>query len=813
MRKVLLSLVALILFYSRFEAEIFGVLEANQEAQQEVKALPAEQVDLYQNLLDLTYPFTIMCVAAHPDDEDSDGLAFYRMKYGARTVIVTATRGEGGQNSQGEELYEDLAVKRVSELNLAARRLDAATFNLAMPDFGFSPSSEETFQKWNRREAVRRLVFAIRTFRPDIIITQHDRSTGHGHHQATRRLTEEAIDVAADKYAFSDQIKLRLEPWQVKRLFVKTQSRTRYDTEFDTNAIEPIRKKPYSIISYESRLEHRTQGPWPEVKTSSERMSRYNLVKKSQGDTFRRWFTFDQGIEEPAIYNKIKPLLFDQQYSTVDKLLLLPEKELVFRLVQALKLVEGYIKQEGKEDIKALELLTKLQKSLLTTCKIQLSIKPNVEKTFPGKEFSFTASITNGCTFNLETKAVRVLLPDGWEVQEKSKFPEKLEPGTTVSAEFSATVATEAATTLPATAHIYDIDFLEPQIDLSAKISVAEAELTIRENARIEIAPSIEVEVTPSDATLNLTSSFSVTPQVIQVKVTNNSNQQLKARLMATQAPRVRLSPEVQQFVVAPSSIATISLTATPSSIKEGGDNIILPITISDDKGTVLSTNNFRLNILTVNVAKNLRVGYLRTYDLTLLRAFSVMGIDATPMSYQQLGENGLNFRYDTIVIDNRAYLAYPDISKFNSNLLDFVKAGGTVIVFYQRPVDWNNKQLSPFPLTLGDQRVTDERAPVSILIEDHPIVNKPNRLESIDFDNWIQERGLYFPESWDEKYETVLSSGDPGQQQLKGGLLVANYGRGHYIYTSYAISRQLRSQVTGAYKLFANMISYPKSR
>jgi hypothetical protein len=150
-----------------------------------------------------------------------------------------------------------------------------------------------------------------------------------------------------------------------------------------------------------------------------------------------------------------------------------------------------------------------------------------------------------------------------------------------------------------------------------------------------------------------------------------------------------------------------------------------------------------------------------------------------------------------------------------NSKLLDFAKAGGTLIVFYQNSNEWNpdtNKnrpQLAPYPIVLGDERVTDETAPINILLPRHRLLNVPNRITRADFANWIQERGLYYPKEWDSHYSALFSMNDPGEAPLKGGLLVAPYGKGHYIYTSMVWYRELRAGVPGAYRMFANMISY----
>ncbi len=170
---------------------------------------------------------------------------------------------------------------------------------------------------------------------------------------------------------------------------------------------------------------------------------------------------------------------------------------------------------------------------------------------------------------------------------------------------------------------------------------------------------------------------------------------------------------------------------------------------------------------------------------------------------------------YDTIIIDNRGYEAHPELISANPQLLKFVSAGGTLIVFYHKDNEWNpnsNKsrpQLAPYPILLDDRRVTDENAPVRFLQPNHPMLTFPNRITPADFKNWIQERGLYYPREWDSHYQALLSTSDQGEQPLHGGLLVARYGRGNYIYTSMVWYRQLRAGVPGAYRMFANMISY----
>src|SRR5882762_12011251 len=158
-----------------------------------------DRIALYQALLDLQNPWTVMCVAAHPDDEDGTSLTVLRHKYGVHTVSLFSTYGEGGQNAVGPELYEELGVIRARETIAAARIQGSEPYFLGLKDFGYSKSPEEAFRVWGHDEALRRMVLKIRELRPDVIITNHSvTNNDHGHHQATARLILEAFDAAAD---------------------------------------------------------------------------------------------------------------------------------------------------------------------------------------------------------------------------------------------------------------------------------------------------------------------------------------------------------------------------------------------------------------------------------------------------------------------------------------------------------------------------------------------------------------------------------------------------------------------------------------
>ncbi|MFN2492747.1 MAG: PIG-L deacetylase family protein, partial [Pyrinomonadaceae bacterium] len=270
---------------------------------QEPSSSPSPSVDkaeLRQALLDLANAWTVMCVAAHPDDEDGTTLTVLRREYGVHTVSVFSTYGEGGQNAVGPELYEELGVIRVRETINASRIQGSEPYFLGLNDFGFSKSAEEAFRFWGHDEALRRLVLKIRELRPDVIITNHDTTSGHGHHQATGRLVLEAFDAAADPRRFPEQLTL-LKPWQTQRLFVRIFGSGNSDNKntgsekivaIDPNEVDPVRGTSFAAQSLSALQQHATQGPWPKsveawlkarrIETGKLPPVRYRLVREAQ---------------------------------------------------------------------------------------------------------------------------------------------------------------------------------------------------------------------------------------------------------------------------------------------------------------------------------------------------------------------------------------------------------------------------------------------------------------------------------------------------------------------------------------------------
>src|SRR5437016_8331207 len=227
----LFSTLAIAIGLFRFPTESESIRQEPTVTSTQIEALPRAQqatqssedrIALYQALLDLTNPWTVMCIAAHPDDEDGTSLIVMRRKYGAHTVSLFSTFGEGGQNAIGPELYEELGAIRARETMAAAEIQGSEPHFLGLRDFGYSKSADEAFRVWGHEEALRRMVLELRELRHDVIITNHSVTTNdHGHHQATARLELEAFDAAADPKRFPEQLSNGVTVWQVQRLFVR----------------------------------------------------------------------------------------------------------------------------------------------------------------------------------------------------------------------------------------------------------------------------------------------------------------------------------------------------------------------------------------------------------------------------------------------------------------------------------------------------------------------------------------------------------------------------------------------------------------
>lgn len=822
-------------------------------AQLQTTAAPAseDRIALYQALLDLSNPWTVMCIAAHPDDEDGTSLIVMRRKYGAHTVSLFSTFGEGGQNAIGPELYEELGAIRARETMAAAEVQGSEPHFLGLKDFGYSKSADEAFKVWGHDEALRRMVLEIRKLRPDVIITNHSvTNNDHGHHQATARLELEAFDAAADPSRFSEQLRDGVTVWQVQRLFVRARgNQNQTDSSpivtIDPNGQDQIRGTTFAEEALSGLQKHATQGPWPKsvaqmaarfANSSDGRLPqiRYRLVREAKGaqPLTKDADSFLAGLVVPSeLVPRLSPLWADESMIPIN------QRELVLpRLLAAAKAFH----QANSPQIliaqpRVAAMAKRLDAALAAAAGINVALVPEAKALVPGMPAKFTITVTNHGS--AEARLGMVALDGmgygaGGPASGAGRPASTLTvaPGQSVTIEREFQISRNAAITVPHQEHLYDGREFGEQLTAIVSVSMNGGGIfMVPASALVDVAPPVEIaDVSPSllvvtPATANQAPSFalrvqnhSATPFDGSIYYRLGSREQI-----VLNGGRLGLRPneskEVRESI--PNLCKTAARSANLLSCVTAGVSFFASEGRGEEMRRALAdTSRVRIVPADVRVAPNLRVGYVRGFDYSLPNALNALGVESKELSVDEVKTADLQ-TYTSIIVDNRVYESTPGLIAANQKLLDYANAGGTLIVFYHKSFEWNpderrqRPQLAPYRLILGDERIVDENAPITFLEPQHPLLNFPNKLGQEDFADWIQERGLYYPKDWDPQFHALLQSNDPGEAPLKGGLLVADYGRGRYIYTSMVWYRELRAGVPGAYRMLANMISYGRAK
>ena len=792
------------------------LLAQQPHAQDEASSDRLDKAAIHQALLDLSNPWTVMCVAAHPDDEDGSTLTILRRKYGVHTVSLFSTFGEGGQNAVGPELYEQLGVIRARETMAAAEVQGSEPHFLGFKDFGFSKSAEETFRAWGEKEVLRRMVLQIRLLRPDVIITNHDTTSGHGHHQATGRTVLLAFDAAADPKQFPEQLS-QAGVWQVQRLFVRSRAQgdTTSGVTLDPNETDSARGTSYAQQALDALHKHATQGPWPKtLPAGGARPIRYNLVRQAPSAPAlpANAKTPIDGLTLPAaVAEKLTPPTIDGKPLTD-----FPDRrlELLVSLLSARR--RGWFtapKDIVDTDPPRFKLMSsRLDNAIAAVSGVSVGLTSESDALVPGEDAQLNAVVANAGMAEIQIKQLKFR---GLGVDTKLNAADKILPGTETSAEVKLITPKTTRLTVPSAEHLYDGRLFGEPLTVEAELMIEGVSFVVNNETPREVAPAIEiVDVDPIPYVI--TPATSQKPLEFKVKLKNHLPADFRGLLRV-----IGQSLETGREITLRANASDTQNLVVRSPLLVGGPNQGLSVDVSVDLPNPkepIARRTVPLVYADALVVGGRKVGYIPSSDPTLERALTALGVDATKLTVDDVAKTNLS-AYQTIIIDNRGYQAHPELIQLNPRLLKFVEDGGTLLVLYHRTGEWNpdeargRPQLAPYPIILDDSRVTEEDAPVLFLQPKHPLLNFPNRITQKDFLNWVQERGLYFPKEWDQHYTAVLSTHDTGEPPLKGGLLVAPYGRGNYIYTSYVWYRQLRAGLPGGYRMFANLISYGRRK
>jgi LmbE family N-acetylglucosaminyl deacetylase len=814
-----------------------------------------DRVALYQALLDLTNPWTVMCIAAHPDDEDGTSLIVMRRKYGAHTVSLFSTFGEGGQNAIGPELYEELGAIRARETMAAAEIQGSEPHFLGLKDFGYSKSADEAFKFWGHEEALRRMVLEIRRLRPDVIITNHSvTNKDHGHHQATARLELEAFDAAADPTRFPEQLKDGITVWQVQRLFVRARGNAQAQANaapvvtIDPNEHDPVRGVVYAEEALRALQKHATQGPWP--KTFPEfaarfrafsgqsaapgqlPLTRYLLVREAKGaePLPKDSHNFVDGLRLPEnIAKELNPPMIDGQPLTK----FIDQRSRVFDALDSERHDDYLLNGDESAFQRYDRFSASWDRALGLTAGLTLSVETSSKIVTPDSAVGVTFRISNGGPKSAGVFGCAASIPSLREPIDITKLKsvnlsvhsDPINPGFERSQRIQ--IPANASINLPLSNHLYDSSASGLEVYGGCSVIVSKSLFKLEMPAHVNVASPVQITnisptpavKTPPDQKTKLRGTVDCMLRDFDYKVrlTNHQDAPFSGQLIvgpgfgrrAAYHPVALAAHDKADFTV---SVPGCPLRTDPAS-KEKAEPISFTV-VGNGATKPLSRLEVPIVFADASVTPNLHVGYVRGFDYSLPNALNALGVESKELTVDDVRTADLS-KYTSIIVDNRVYESQPELIAANQKLLDYANAGGTLIVFYHKSNEWNpderrkRPQLAPYKLILGDERITDETAPITFIEPEHPLLNSPNKLGQEDFKDWIQERGLYYPKDWDPQYHALLQSNDPGEAPLKGGLLVADYGRGHYIYTSMVWYRELRGGVPGAYRMLANMISY----
>jgi len=819
----------------------------------------ARKLALQEMLQRLTTTGRIMQVVAHPDDEDGAMLTLESRVKGNTAMLFTFTRGEGGQNAQGAVFFDELGILRTLELLAADKEYGAEERFSHVADFGFSKSAEESFQKWGGEDVPEGdLVRAIREFQPDVLVARFSGTPkdGHGHHVASALMTIKAFHDAADAKRFPGDGK----PWQPSKLYTGLAG--------DEATVVPDEDQPSALLGGKTpeqialeglrhqesqglgNIASRMKGPRPKLYSS------YKLVDTSghlakrgpESDFFDGIHTSLEGLAErfpdeaakiPDLAQTLGRAANAIQHAS-DELKANGPAAALKPLQEAAKILAAIPGSECADDCPR-GLATRLAKK-----RAQLE---SAMELAAGLEVSLTAKLPNRFAMPGEDAPMHLHLANHgmqpidlrpWGEQRTipdyiRKLPGKLSPGETADVDFEQPLAELTRAPFYRESAVKDsvykmrtsyqgwtgsLPFSLVHVTVYWSIGSFRHIATVA--TPVLIAPPFSVTVAPVAILRRLNQPHEST---LQVTAQNNSEKPMSGTVALTLPQGWASEPAQANLSVAAgrtsdaaftlrwpekeSPMQSIVKATFTSGGKQYSENYHL-ISRADlpDAFPYYAPAQTTISLINADIPERHNIGYIMGAGDTLPDDLRSLGFDVHLLTESDLA-NGDLAQYDSIMTGVRAYATRADLRAHNQRLLDYVKQGGTFVVQYEQDYNaFNSGHYTPFPATMGRDRVSQEEQPVKMLDPESSILRYPNRITNADFDNWVQERGLYFMKEWSPDYTPLLSMNDVGEPPLEGGLLVAHYGKGTYIYTGLSFYRELPNGVPGAARLLINLLA-----
>lgn len=796
--------------------------------------------EIYESIRKLNFLGSVLYIAAHPDDENTRLISHLANEVKARTAYLSITRGDGGQNLIGSELGSLLGIIRTHELE-EARKTDGGEqlFTRAI-DFGYSKQPDETFSIWGKEAVLSDVVLAMRKFQPDIVINRFNHrtpGTTHGHHTASAILGLEAFDLSGDKTAFTEQLKL-YNSWQPKRIFFNTSwwfygSQEAFEkadksnlVQLKTGAYYPSLGLSNGEIAALSRSKHQSQG-FGNTGTRGEETDYLELLKGDMPTDSAQLF---EGIN--TSWTRI------EGGKAIGDILHQVEKDFDFTnpAKSMSGLVEAYKLLKDRTDYWGIQKTKEIKKIIAACAGLFIEAVAETQYTSPGAEIKLNLEAINRSEVEMYLTDVTFneisLLNDQTTLAENKR----------VQFETQIVIPGNAPYTSPywikqkGTSGLFKVEELEkigaPVINenepvyfklmIEGEPFIFKRDIVYKFNSPVtgevyqplQVLPVVtgkineKVFIFNDDSPRKITVSVKAGSDKISGVVSLNTPQDWK--VSEPQSFLLDKKDEEKEFI----------FTVTPPKHQsEGRLNLLMKVgnTLYDNETTTIDYSHIPYqHILLPAEAKVARIpieikgeniGYIAGAGDDVASALRQIGYQVSDINPETITLQGI-IGYDAIVVGIRAYNIH-EILRFKQDILfEYVKNGGNLIMQYNVSRGLVTQNLAPFKLSLSRDRVTDETAPLHFINPNHKVLNSPNKISLSDFDNWVQERGLYFAEEWSKDFEPVFSISDPGESETKGALVIAQHGKGHIVYTGLSFFRQLPAGVPGAYRLFANLLS-----
>ncbi len=807
--------------------------------------------DIYLQLKKLNVLGSVLYIAAHPDDENTRLLTYFSKEKLYRTGYMSLTRGDGGQNLIGDEQGIDLGLIRTQEL-LSARRIDGAEqFFSRAYDFGFSKSSDEALRLWNHDKILSDVVWVIRNFQPDVIVTRFpgDARAGHGHHAASAILANEAFTAAADPNKFPEQLKHGVQPWHAKRILWNSfnfgGNNTTSSDQFKTDIGEynPLLGKSTGEIAGESRSQHKSQG-FGASRQRGESFEYFSLtggdaVKDSLLDGVTTTWQRVQGSND--IEQQVDKIINDYQFEH-------PETS-VSALVELYKAIEqlpeGYWRTKKLNEVKQL---------IIECSGIYIEAITGNEFAIPQQKFAVQFLINKRLNDDVQLKNVKLL-----------SFDSSVNTNLSTDVNFNFTHSFWVDKSAPVTQPYW----LQYPLDSIGSFTVNNQQLIGKAQGDAAFTASFTFTINGKDITIERPVQYKFTDPVKGEMyepfiVINPVSVSLQPSVILTNIKQENTPEKIDEVHVRVKSFIESPKTQIQLYFVQGKDSAIIKDTTVDMEYNRLFDFNFSLNsfykknksepVVAVKIKTDnytnaysgdlhtieyehipyihytatdeikvvteevktvgKRIGYITGAGDKLPQALEQMGYEVKFLNEADVTSFNLK-QFDAIITGVRAYNVHEWLSEKYDVLMNYISNGGNMIVQYNtnNQIGSVKANIGPYNFTISRTRVTEENATVDFLVPDHPALNYPNKITKADFNNWIQERSTYQAEQLDSHFAALLGMHDVNEPQSNGSLVIAKYGKGNFVYASLVFFREMPAGNAGAYRLMANLIALPKNK